>query len=630
MRISLLAVIGLILAGPAAGQVESVTVHGRTIVVEDKYQSPTPQELALAEPFRAELSAWYESTKIANDTLREIRRAGKYAEEAETEAERQRWLAQLAQVEASQDPNYLNYLEAERRLTAALGRALGAMTQREKILNPLMNSYVRIVPFIEVRENTIPPGVGSLDDYRAMYERNRSAQPYSTVSFLQWQGGQDPTFEELSGLLALMERHEAFMPGFLHAIAWRESLGNPQEGSMNADERGMFQIQSTDYQPEFGVPLDEPAGSLWDEFDRYCKWIPFNVAVAGHCYERLMKQAEEYGFTGDDTMELAYRFYNESSGYILFCQERLKIYRQLFGISPAELHENDIHTLNRFIYFTEEELKQMYDWPMADGRIAGEALWEAWTNAKIEVTSDLVWKVLLRRLIEQKQYYTLTIDEWGRRWCTVDLTMQNVKRRGSIGINGYMMTAIGICSARGVVPTARIFSAYFYGQQPTQVLTAQAYPTPIPNQPPAVTPNEATLVQVAATPLPTPTPAMALVPAPTPGAAAPVLIVTPQAILTPTPRFTPAQMPGATPTPVFDLPWEPGEARVTPLPAIPMPQAPLTPTPVLRETPASATPAPVVVVETPVQTPATQPVFHFDAPAMPPPEDAPVEAAPVE
>lgn len=673
----------LMAASVSQAQISEISVNGRRIVIEGRYQSPTPAELSLAAPFRAELDLWYERSKAAKDPLRAIREADKRLEDA-PEGQKAQYERELERAKNNPDPLYQSYLDAERALNAAIGRQLQGMSQRERLLNPLMNSYVRVVPYISARVNTVPKDLGVLDEYRSTYESKRSTSPRGSEMFMQWTAGQDPSFEELNGLLALMERHEGFMPGFLHAIAWRESLGNPQEGAMNADERGLFQIQSTDYQPEFGVPLDEPAGSLWSEFERYCRWIPYNVAIAAHSYERLMKQAEEYGFTGDDRMELAYRFYNESSGYILFCQERLKIYRQLFGISPSELHENDIDTLNRFIYFQKEDLMQMYDWQMPDGTIAGEALWNAWRNARIEVTSDLVWKVLLRRLIEQKQYFTLSVDEAGRRWCTADMTMQNIKRRGSPGIPGLMMTAIGICSARGVVPTARIMEAYFYGPDPTASLTVKSLPAPIPNQPPAVVPEEAKLVQLAAGMMPaaaeqampaavepvvTPQVEAAVAPQQAAPVATPVeaVVSTAQALpilepsvqatpvetpavapaaLTPTPRFTPVAAPSAS------VEFSPMPVQVTPLPAISLePQAAPVATPeVITATPAEVvvTSAPTAIVVTPeaavpavvvpaqeatvfeTPAPASQPAMVFRSQAAPPPVNEPVEALPVQ
>jgi hypothetical protein len=98
---------------------------------------------------------------------------------------------------------------------------------------------------------------------------------------------------------------------------------------------------------------------------------------------------------------------------------------------------------------------------MEDGTIAGEKLWETWKNTEFEVTSDLLWLVLQHRLTEVEQDFTIRADPQGRRWCKVDLTEQSVKRRGSIGINGLMMAAIGICSARGVLPTAELFHQSF-------------------------------------------------------------------------------------------------------------------------------------------------------------------------
>lgn len=617
--------LALAISVQANAQISEISVKGQTITIDGRYQSPTPAERALAAPYKAELDLWYQRAKEASGPLKRIRECDKMAEES-TGAERERWLQELAVAKNNPDFQYQAYLEADRALTAAIGRTLQSMSQRERLLNPLMNSYVRVVPYIAARENTIPKDVSALDDYRKAYESSRSSQPTGPATFLQWPGGQDPTFDEYNSLLAAVERQYGIMPGFFHAIAWRESMGNVQEGAMNADERGLFQIQTTDYQPHFGVPLDEPAGALWGEFERYCKWVPFNLSIKMHGTKRLVKQAEHYGFAGDDRFELAYRFYNESSGYILFSQERLKIYRNLFGLSPADLHENDIDILNRFIYFQREELEQMYDWTMPDGQNAGDALWEAWRTARIEVTSDLVWKVLLQRLIEDKQYFTLTIDESGRRWCMADLTMQNIKRRGSIGIPGLMMNAIGICSARGVVPTAKIFEAYFYNDPHSQGLVAQALPTPVANQPQAPVPSEEKLVQRGSG---APAPAIAAQPMATP--AMPVMstpqdlpIVTPMPVES-TPQATPA------PTPAYVAP----EAGSTPLPAIPLSQAgQVPPAPEIVAAPPAPTPSPAVVVPAaamPEAQPfaASQPVIEV-SPASPPPVDAPVEALPVQ
>ncbi len=663
-----------LLAKPAAAEPSQITIGNKVINVDPKYKSPTPDEIALMTPFQAEIAQWYNAAKTAKAPLRKIRECGKYAEEAKTPAERERWMKELAVAQASQDPTYLAYLQAERALNAKLGEALARMDQRQRLLNPLMNSYVRVVPYIDARENTIPSDVSALEKYRGIYEQNRSGNPVGAEAFLQWKTGQDPTFDELNAYLAALEQKEGFIPGFFHAIAWRESEGNPKQGAENADERGMFQVQSTDYQPEFGEPLTEPAGSQWARFEALCKWVPFNAALASHCYKRFVDQAEEYGFSGNDRFELAYRFYNESSGYILFCQHRLRIYRELFGLTPQDLPDNDIHLLNRFIYFTQDELRQMYDWKMPDGQIAGDALWNAWKNARLEITSDLVWKVLERRLIEQIQYYEMSIDEQGKRICTVDLTQQNVKRRGSPGIPGFMMAAIGICSARGVVPTAEICAAYFYQNLNPQAVQAVAFPAPVTPQPTAPMPKPlqpgmrignvkgstpaavSAMLEGGKAPQP---PVMSqanpvAAPAVTPTeiaeqSDAAVVVGTPfsdpsagiPAVATPmiTPAATPATPAGATLGGLSISPSNAAAGAVTPLPAIPV-RARATATP-LASVGAEASSAVVAVAPSAINTPAVSISTSTPAPTSQPSAmpyaytvtatagDGPVEAVPV-
>jgi len=449
-------------AAPGApGPGPSRIALGRASVdIAPRHQSPSPAEIRLIEPVREEVFRVYESAKTASAALRRIRECEKYAEETMGGEQRQ-WEERLAEALASQDPAYLAYLDAEKALTEALGRRLSQMSRRERLLDPLMTSYVRVVPYICARENTVPAYSDLLEKYRGYYEANRSTTAKGDEAYEKWKAGVDPTFEELNALFAEVEKQEGFLPGLLHAVAWRESEGNPQQGAENADERGLFQIQATDCQPKWGIALNQPAAGHWDQFERLCKWIPFNLALAAHCLNRFVMQAEELGFRGDDRFQLAYRFYNESSGYVLFSQRRLRIYRQLFGLSPAELSDTDIATLDRFIYFREEEILQQYDWPVEGGLTAGQRLWEAWKDDCFEVKSDLLWLILEHRLTEMEQQFILLSDALGNRWCRVDLTRQSAKRRGTPGISGLMLTAISICSARGVVPTAELLHQYF-------------------------------------------------------------------------------------------------------------------------------------------------------------------------
>ncbi|OPZ16766.1 MAG: hypothetical protein BWZ10_01351 [candidate division BRC1 bacterium ADurb.BinA364] len=463
-RVSALSLIVLAAAVSARGadfsDRSSVRFGNVSVAVAPNYQSPTPHELALMAPVREEALATYTTAGAAKDQLRRIRECEKGVEES-TGAEQERWQRALRDALANRDPEYLAYLEAERRLNEALDRVLAGMSQRERLLEPLMTSYVRVVPYILSRENTIPRYSEALEVYKKNYETNRSSTEKGEGEFAGLKAGVDPSWEKYHVLLNYIEKREKYPLGLLHAIAWRESEGDPQEGASNADERGLFQVQKTDYQPKFGNPLPEPAFSMWSQFETLSKWVPFNVALAVHSFNRLESQAVEYGFDEIEKHQLAYRFYNESSGYIFFCQHRLRIYREMFGLSPQDLSSTDIPTLDRFIYFREEEMLQQYDWEIAPGLKAGHALWEAWRNARFEVTSDLIWLMLEHRLTEMKQNFTLSVDEAGRRWCTVDLTNQSIKRRGTVGISGLHLTAIGICTARGVLPTAEVFHQYF-------------------------------------------------------------------------------------------------------------------------------------------------------------------------
>ncbi|MCX7016171.1 MAG: hypothetical protein NTW86_27035 [Candidatus Sumerlaeota bacterium] len=417
-RLCLLVALPLIAAAVRAATPSHIAIGKASVDVDPEVQSPTPEEAQLYAAFQTEAQAAFDRAKDAAAPLRRIRECEKYAEET-TGAQQEEWKKNLVKARESRDPTYLAYLEAEQALDAALGRKLANMSRKERLDNPLMTSYVRVIPQILIRENTIPLYEETMEDYRKTYEKGRSAQPLGEGEFAGLRIGVDPTFDELSRHFAQLEKEQGLLPGLLHAVAWRESGGNPQQGAENADERGLFQIQDKDFQPKWNIPLLEPAASRWNDFQSLCKWIPFNTALAIHCLKRFVMQAEELGFRGDDRFQLAYRFYNESSGYILFSQARLRLYRQLFGVSSQELSETDINTLDRFIYFRQEEILQQYDW---------------------------------------------TVGEDGKRWCVVDLTEQSLKRRGSVGIPGLQMAAIGICTARGVVPTAELFHEYFPAQ----------------------------------------------------------------------------------------------------------------------------------------------------------------------